>query len=213
MKNKFIYLIFTSILLSFAFATSSLRSLVLPGWGELNEFNILSNDKKLDNIEYIKDRSRAIMITEGIIWISLMISNELSSSYENDFKLLGQSNAGVDWSSINNDEFAKYAANVGNFDSFLDYNDERRLNTLSTYNEGEGYEWDWNSSSNRLRYDKLRNRSEKLGKFSDYMVASLLINRIVSAFDVLSIKKNHGRMISFDVESNDKLKLNFNYHF
>ena len=213
MKNKFIYIIFTCILLSFAFSTSSLRSLIFPGWGELNEFNILSKDKKLDNIEYIKDRSKAIMITEGIIWISLMVSNELSSSYKNDFKLLGQNNAGVDWSSINNGEFAKYAANVGNFDSFEAYNDERIVNYLSTYDEGEGYEWEWNSNSNRLRYDKLRNRSEKLEKLSDYMVASLLINRIVSAFDVLSIKKNHGRMISVDIDYNDNLKLNFNYHF
>ena len=50
-----------------------------------------------------------------------------------------------------------------------------------------------------LLADKLRNRNGKLEKLSEYMVASLLINRIVSAFDVLSIKRNHGRMISFDV--------------
>ena len=169
MKNKVIHIIFLFIVSSSLFSSSSLKSLVFPGWGELNEFNILSQDKKLDNIEYIQDRSKAIMITEGAIWISFIISKELSSSYENDFRLFGQNNADIDWSNINNGEFAKYAANVGNFDSFESYNDERRVNHLSTYAEGEGYEWDWNSnSSNRLRYDKLRNRSEKLDKFSDH---------------------------------------------
>ena len=214
MKNKILYIIIHCTLVSFLFSSSTIRSLAFPGWGEMNEFNILSEKKNFENIEYIKDRSKAIMITEGVIWISLIISNELSSSYENDFKLLGQNNADIDWSSINNGEFSKYAANVGNFDSFETYNHERRVNHLSTYDEGDGYEWDWNdNNSNRLRYDKLRNRSEQLGKLSDYMVASLLLNRVISAFDVLSIKRNHGRMYSIDVEKDDNLKLNFNYHF
>ena len=214
MKNKILYVIVSCLLLSLVFSSSTIRSLAFPGWGEMNEFNILSEKNKLENIEYIKDRSKAIMLTEGVIWISLIISQELSSSYENDFKLLGQNNAGIDWSNINSEEFSKYAANVGNFDSFETYNHERRVNHLSTYDEGEGYEWNWNdNNSNRLRYDKLRNRSEKLEKLSDYMVASLLLNRIISTFDVLSIKRNHDRMFSIDVEKKDNLKLNFNYHF
>ncbi len=199
-------------------ATSTLRSLMFPGWGELNEFNILSKNKNIESIEYIKDRSENLMIAESVIWISLFVSKELGSSYKSDFMSLAQNNAGVDWSGIPSNEFSKYAANVGNFDSMNNgpdsYNSIRAVNNLSQYDEGIGYEWDWNgNNSNRLRYDKLRNRNGKLEKLSEYMVASLLINRIVSAFDVLSIKRNHGRMVSFDVEENDNLKLNFNYHF
>tara|TARA_B100000965_G_scaffold241843_1_gene202911 strand:- start:12 stop:668 length:657 start_codon:yes stop_codon:yes gene_type:complete len=218
MKNKIIHIIFFSIFLSSLMATSTLRSLMFPGWGELNEFNILSEDNNIESIEYIKDRSKNLMIAESVIWISLFVSEELGSSYKNDFMLLAENNAGVDWSSIPSNEFEKYAANVGNFGSMNNgpdsYNSVRAVNNLSLYDEGIGYEWDWNdNNSNRLRYDKLRNRNGKLEKLSEYMVASLLINRIVSAFDVLSIKRNHGRMISFDVEQSDNIKLNFNYHF
>ena len=212
MKNKILYTIVFCILLSSLFSSSTIRSLTFPGWGEMHEFNILTKKNNSENIQYIKDRSKAIMLTEGVIWISLIISKELSSSYENDFKLLGQNNADIDWSSINNDEVLKYAANVGNFDSFESYNHERRVNHLSTYDEGEGYEWDWqNDNIKRLKYDQIRNKSEKYDKIKTYMLASLLINRFVSTFDVLSIKKNHGRLVSFDVDNN--LKLNFNYTF
>ena len=215
MKKQFNYIILFSILLSSLFSISSLRSLVLPGWGEKNEFNILAKDTKLENIQYIKNRSNTTMLAEGIFWIGFLISNELSDSYENDFKVYAQTNAGVDWSSIPNSQFSKYAANVGNEMNFNDYNELRSQVGLSTYPEGIGYEWDWNdNNSNRLRYDKLRNKSGQLSKLNNYIAASLLINRLVSAFYVLNIKKKHGRMFSFDVEDNNyNYKFNFNYHF
>jgi hypothetical protein len=153
------------------------------------------------------------MITEVAILISLFTSKELSQSYNNDYELLGTNNAGVDWSGKD----ALYAANVGNFDNFFDYNEDRLLNNQfdDQYNEGEGYEWDWQeNNSNRLRYDRLRNKSEQLDSIGEYMLASLIINRIISAFDVLSIKRNHGRLVMFDIDNNENnLKFNLNYPF
>ena len=200
-------------MLSSIFASSSLRSMMFPGWGELYEFNILSKDGELENIEYIKKRSNTLMMLESALWISFLTSNELSGSYKNDYKLYGTNNAGVNWSGKTD----LYAANVGNFMSFVEYNNYKfqtgQYNDV--YSENEGYEWDWQgNNSKRLKYDRTRNKSETYDKIKTYMVASLFINRIISTFDVLSIKRNHGRLVTFDVENNSNdLKFNLNYNF
>ena len=213
MKKNLNNIFFILIMLSSIFASSSLRSMMFPGWGELYEFNILSNDGELENIEYIKKRSNTLMMLESALWISFLTSNELSGSYKNDYKLYGTNNAGVNWSGKTD----LYAANVGNFMSFVEYNNYKfqtgQYNDV--YSENEGYEWDWQgNNSKRLKYDRTRNKSETYDKIKTYMVASLFINRIISTFDVLSIKRNHGRLVTFDVENNSSdLKFNLNYNF
>ena len=213
MKKNLNNIFFSLIILSSIFASSSLRSMMFPGWGELYEFNILSKDGELENIEYIKKRSNTLMMLESALWISFLTSNELSGSYKNDYKLYGTNNAGVNWSGKTD----LYAANVGNFMSFVEYNNYKfqtgQYNDV--YSENEGYEWDWQgNNSKRLKYDRTRNKSETYDKIKTYMVASLFINRIISTFDVLSIKRNHGRLVTFDVENNSSdLKFNLNYNF
>ena len=53
MKKNLKNIIFIIIMLSNIFASSSLRSTIFPGWGEIYEFNILSEDVALKDIEYI----------------------------------------------------------------------------------------------------------------------------------------------------------------
>ena len=81
--------------------------------------------------------------------------------------------------------------------------------------QNQDYNWDWqNNNDNRLKYDRTRNRSEKYDKLKTYLTAGLIINRVISSFDVLSIMKDHNRIISFDIEEDSSnLKLNLNYHF
>ena len=109
-----------------------------------------------------------------------------------------------------------YAANVGNFNNLQEYNDYKFL--TGQYDDvylNEGYNWDWqNNNNNRLNYDRTRNKSEKYDKYKSYIAAGLIINRVISSFDVLNIMKKHGRVISFDYEENStNFKLNLNYHF
>ena len=210
MKKNLKYLSFILIVISNIFPSSSIKSMIFPGWGEMNEYKILSNTEKLENIKYIKYRSNKIMFLESVVWIGLFTSNQLNDSYRNDYRVYGSNNAGVDWSNKTD----LYAANVGNYINFTEYNSYKLLTGQysDVYDENEGYEWDWqNDNIKRLKYDQIRNKSEKYDKITTYMLASLLINRFVSTFDVLSIKKNHGRLVSFDVDNN--LKLNFNYTF
>ena len=205
-------IIFLFIYLTFGFSSSMLKSVVFPGWGELNEYNVLSKDNNLENVKYIKDRARYIMLQESSLWIGFYAFQNLAVSYKNDYRLLGESNAGVSWDGKND----LFAANVGNFNNLEEYNAYKLL--TGQYDDAyleDGYDWDWqDNNDNRLKYDRTRNKSEKYDKIKTYLTAGLIINRVISTFDVLSIMKEHGRIISFDIEQDySNLKLNLNYHF
>ena len=205
-------IIFLFIYLTFGFSSSMLKSVVFPGWGELNEYNVLSKDNNLENVKYIKDRARYIMLQESSLWIGFYAFQNLAVSYKNDYRLLGESNAGVSWDGKND----LFAANVGNFNNLEEYNAYKLL--TGQYDDAyleDGYYWDWqDNNDNRLKYDRTRNKSEKYDKIKTYLTAGLIINRVISTFDVLSIMKEHGRIISFDIEEDySNLKLNLNYHF
>jgi len=206
---KIIYLF---IYLTFGFSSSMFKSVIFPGWGELNEYNILSEDNNPENIEYIKDRARYIMLQESSLWVGFYAFQNLATSYKNDYRLLGEANAGVNWDGKND----LFAANVGNFNNLEEYNAYKLLTGQydDTYLE-DGYDWDWqDNNDNRLKYDRTRNKSEKYDKIKTYLTAGLIINRVISSFDVLSIMKEHDRIISFDIEEDSSnLKLNLNYHF
>ena len=205
-------IIFLFIYLTFGFSSSMLKSVIFPGWGELNEYNVLSKDNNLENVKYIKDRARYIMLQESSLWIGFYAFQNLAVSYKNDYRLLGESNAGVSWDGKND----LFAANVGNFNNLEEYNAYKLL--TGQYDDAyleDGYDWDWqDNNDNRLKYDRTRNKSEKYDKIKTYLTAGLIINRVISTFDVLSIMKEHGRIISFDIEEDySNLKLNLNYHF
>ena len=189
-----------------------LKSLVLPGWGEFSEHSALYKENDIENIAYIKERARYIIFQETALWIGFNIFKDLNKSYENDYQLLGTTNAGVNWTGKNN----LYAANVGNFNNLEEYNAYKLLTGQydDVYLE-QGFHWNWqNNNDNRLKYDRTRNKSEKYDKFKTYLAAGLIINRVISSFDVLSIMKEHNRIISFDFEEDStNLKLNLNYHF
>ena len=207
--SKFIYL---SIFLTIGLSSPILKSFVFPGWGELSEYSALYKENDIENIIYIKERARYIMFQETALWVGFNIFKDLNKSYENDYQLLGTTNAGVNWSGKND----LYAANVGNFNNLEEYNAYKLLTGQydDVYLE-EGFYWNWqNNNDNRLKYDRTRNKSEKYDKFQTYLAAGLIINRVISSFDVLSIMKKHNRIISFDLEEDStNLKLNLNYHF
>ena len=207
--SKFIYV---SIFLTIGLSSPVLKSLVLPGWGEFSEYSALYKENDIENIAYIKERARYIIFQETALWIGFNIFKDLNKSYENDYQLLGTTNAGVNWTGKND----LYAANVGNFNNLEEYNAYKLLTGQydDVYLE-QGFHWNWqNNNDNRLKYDRTRNKSEKYDKLRTYLAAGLIINRVISSFDVLSIMKQHNRIISFDLEEDStNLKLNLNYHF
>ena len=215
MMKKLLNSILILFMISSLGASSVLKSVVMPGWGELNEYKILLKDENQNNISYIKDRSNTLMIAEGVIWLGFFFSNNFSSSYRDDYENYGTLYAGVDWSGKSD----LFAAHVGNYNSIFEYNDFVRLisgSSENTYDDSDNTNvWDWdNDNSLRQKYDSMRNKSEQLDEFRTLMIAALAINRMASVFDVMSISRKHGRSFSFDVyDEEDEVGLKLNYNF
>ena len=111
MSKKIKHIIILILISSNLFSSSVVKSLFLPGWGEKNEFRVLSETYDSKDVSYINKRSNAILITEALIWLGLFLSSDFSGSYEDNYQNYGSRYAGVDWS----DKSDLYAAHVGNY--------------------------------------------------------------------------------------------------
>jgi len=215
MSKKIKHIIILILISSNLFSSSVVKSLFLPGWGEKNEFRILSERNDFEEISYINKRSNAILITEAVIWLGLFLSNDFSSSYQDNYQNYGSRYAGVDWTNKSD----LYAAHVGNYNSMSDYNQKMCEIHLWYCNEylylDSDQNWDWGENKSlRLKYDDMRNKSEQLDKISVLMIGALVLNRIVSTFDVILIKRNHNRGFNFNSYNNpDEVGLKLNYKF
>ena len=176
---------------------SLVKSMIIPGWGELSEYNKYQKD-------YILKRAKTFSYVEGVMLFSFLVSNKLSSSHEDDYEVYATTNAGVDWTGKNN----AFAIQVGKYNNTDAYNDfcNSPLGTCEAYSPAnESYSWSWKidketgESQERLIYARQRRDSEKLGDLAVLMGAGMLVNRLISAFDVLAIKKNEDELFSFNI--------------
>ena len=176
---------------------SLVKSMIIPGWGELSEYNIYQKD-------YILKRAKTFSYVEGVMLFSFLVSNKLSSSHEDDYELYASINAGVDWTGKNN----AFAIQVGKYDNTEAYNSycNSIQGNCEAYNPAnESYSWSWTvdeetgESQERLIYAGQRRDSKKLEDLAVLMGAGMLVNRLISAFDVLAIKKNEDELFSFNI--------------
>jgi len=186
---------------------SMIKSMILPGWGELDEY-------KTHQKEYIFQRSRLFFYIEGAIVLSYFMSNNLSQSYEDDYRTFGSINADVDWIGKNN----AFAINVGKFNDTNAYNTycNSPIGNCDTQYDANNssYWWQWDDVNKRYKYSDLRNDSEELKDLATLMIAGMLINRLASAFDVISIKKIEDDSFSFNIKKDIKnTNLMFSYNF
>ena len=205
MKKIFKNIIILSIIFSLLPASSIVKSIIMPGWGEMSEY-------KIHNKEYIRKRANLMFLIETGIIMSYFSTKSLSNAHEDDYENYGSAYAGVDWDG--KDDI--YAINVGKFNSLEIYNEYKisRYKIDEVYPINEGYEWNWNSNSKRVEFSQMRKKSERLDDLATLMIAGILINRIASFFDVINIKKKEGSMYSFNIDNDSKnTDLVFNLHF
>jgi len=176
-----------------------LKSLILPGWSHLQ-----FKEHKRHNIFFI---------TETILWIGFFSGNYLNKWNINNYNAYAELHANVDMSNKN----YLFAYNLSYYDSFESYNSDMEIKreTNSKYIEGEGFEWDWDSESNRLKFNKLRRNSLSAQKLSSFAIAGLVINRFVSAIDYLVLSKRSKISTSTNLINifDGDMIIKINFHF
>lgn len=183
------------LLLSLILPNAKIKSLILPGWGEL------SIDKQ--------SRAKYFLYAESILIISAYSFNKLSSNYRSDYTAYAIQHANVD---ITNRDYM-FALDIGSNDNIEEFNNiKKRQRALlmeldpggnvvrdfghQVYPERAGYDWDWDSDTNRSTFNSMRINSINYEKYAGFAVAGMLLNRIVSLIDVMILENKEETKIS-----------------
>ena len=196
MKKNKLYVILVAILIctSQIYPSEFWKSLIMPGWGEKS----LNNNHK-GNIH---------LLSEFTLIVGVFFSDKQYSTYRNDYRIYGTEYANVNWYGKSD----LYAAHVGNYDSMQQFNGEQ-FSSSSQY-DGQGYNWDWQGNDIlRNRYDTFRNKSELYNEAKGFFIAGMLLNRIISFINVLSIEKENKIDSDFYYGSDGNMNFKINYKF
>ena len=183
------------LLISFAIPGPKIKSLVFPGWGEL----------ALEQ----KSRGKFFLYTEPILIISAYSFYSLSNTYKSDYIAYAAQHANVN---LANEDYM-FALDVGNNDNIQDFNREKRRQRsllMSTdpqgniireygheiYPEGGKYDWDWDSESNREKFNSTRIKSINYEKYTGFVLAGMILNRVVSLVDVILLERRTNTRVS-----------------
>ena len=196
--KKYIYIV---IIVGLAFpssiGTGFIKNIVVPGWGFED-----------------KQQSKKHLFREVIIWGAMLSASKSSDMLQDYYSSYGIDYADADIA--NND--LQYSMNVGNYNSMSLYNEAmlRKRQGQDVYPENEGYEWEWNSNDQRVRYRRMFEASSNLGKVADFAVAGLMINRMIAGISYIYYHRTgNTSKVSSDFSKIDKntFLLNVKYNF
>lgn len=85
---------------------------------------------------------------------------------------------------------------MGHYDSFTEYNDikERQRQIDKIYEEGQGNEWQWDNTQNRINFDSMRIKSLNYEKYARFAIGGLVLHRFISLIDVIFLERRHPKV-------------------
>ena len=181
--------------------SNAFKSLLLPGLGEysLNENN----------------RSKNFLITEACLWLSFFGSYYGNQWYTDDYMSFGSYHADINLNNIPSNQLSMLIVHMSQYDNMEVFNetmDRQRRN--NSYSDQSTYGWNWDNDENRETFNDLRIKSSNLKKFNNFTISALLINRLVSFFNVVYLSDKKYKMSSSIYRSIDNgVILNCNINF
>jgi len=179
-----------------------LKSIVLPGWGE----HSLGH----------KTRGYLFNGTELGIWVSWAAFQLQGAALYNDMQAYAAEHAGVDISG--KDEV--YFTDIGNYNTIYEYNDQklRYRQSMAVYPTTEDYVWAWDTENSREEFDDIRIRQARVLRNAGFALTGLVINRLVSIFDVMLLTRGRVETPLEDFETvlaptRDGVNFSLYFHF
>ena len=150
----------------------------MPGWGQ----NSLGETK----------RAHKYFIREATLWLIYFGSKKSAAWYKSDYRAFAELHANVDLTNKN----YLFEVNMGHYNSLADYNDtkERQRLVNDKYEEGKNFDWKWDTSANRLKFDNMRIQSVRLDKYAKFSIGGLILHRMISFFDVIYLERNNSKI-------------------
>lgn len=147
--------------------TAFLKSLAVPGWGH---YYVNSDDWT---------RGKYHLGTDVVLLLSFFGLNIHSNNIKQNWFGYTRSTAGIDIRGRNR----TLQLAVGDFSNLEAYNDfqERARNWDQFIEDVPENRWNWQSGSDRERYNDLRNRFQNIDQQLPALIGLMVLNRVVSA--------------------------------
>lgn len=141
-------------------------SILLPGLGEYYAGNF-------------NESGRYSLAAEGTLWLTYAGLQLHGTWVRNDARVFGAQMAGISFSGKDPD----FEVNVGNFMTTDEYNQTKLRNReFDAMYTDPAYSWSWASDADRQRFKDDRIRSDRIIQSAKFVIAGLVVNRIISAF-------------------------------
>ena len=154
-------------------AANKIKSLVLPGLGQ----HAMGNEK----------RANSFFIREAALWFICIGGKKMASWHESNYKAFAELHADVN---MEGKDYI-FSVNLGHYDSMDEYNAnmarKRKVNEM--YAEDSGNDWEWDKTSNRIYFDRMRINSVKYGKYAQFAIGGLILHRIISFIDIIYLER------------------------
>ncbi len=162
--------------------TAFVRSLAAPGWGHyyVDQGN--------------KNRGSYHIGAESVLIVSFLGFNIHSLNLRQNWYGYARLNAGVD---IEN-RSRSFRLAVGRFNSLQEYNDyhSRARNWDLLIEDTPENRWNWQTEADRMEYNDIRNRFERIDRQLPALVGLMVVNRVVAAISAYNRAKKKGNASS-----------------
>lgn len=154
-------------------AVAVIYSLLLPGMGELYADGF--------------DEGRYSLVAEGALWLSYFSFRQYGSWLQTDARNFASVHSGA----MIDGKDDRYYVSLGNFLDTYEHNEkqlrDRELDNI--YDVNAGYYWRWDSDVNRKEYRSMRVSSERVLSNSQFIIATIVVNRILSAINAARLTR------------------------
>ena len=181
--------------------SNAFKSLLIPGLGE---YNLNENN-----------RSKNFFITEACLWLSFFGSYYGNQWYTDNYMSFGSYHADIHLNDIHNSQLSMLIVHMSQYDNMEIFNETMdRQRRDNSYSDESTYGWNWDNDGNRKTFNTLRIKSSNLKKINNFTISALIINRLVSFFDVIYLSdKKYKLSSSINPTIGDGLILNCSINF
>ena len=177
---------------------SLVKSFILPGWGQLSEFENSS--------------AKQFFVQDGLLLVALAGSIWTCNYYEQSYIAFAKENASIDLSDMD----LQMAVDIGNYSNIEAFNESkerrREFGLVLDGNDPNNF-WNWNTIENRDTFEGLRINSGISKKVGSFVIAGLIGHRIISAIHVKYIQNKKIPKISYTMENGGKKTINLIWNF
>ncbi len=165
--------------------TAVVYSLLLPGMGEWYADGF--------------DEGRYSLIAEGSLWLTYYSFRQYGSWIQSDARNFASAHAGA----LIGGKGDQYFVDIGNFNDTYEYNDKqlRDRELEKVYDVNAGFYWSWDSDANRREYRAMRVSGERVLNNSRFVIAAVIVNRILSAINAARLTRMYNERTGESVGS------------